>query len=127
MLGVPRFCDQFFGDETIFARGENDPTYSDLQRSNSGEKSLSENSVTDYRETDLLCTGSFPSAPLLQAFVTAPSKGYETVVHLSDDCWKDLQQWINQMSTWNGRSIITPAPDLTLTTDASLRGWGAMC
>jgi len=28
------------------------------------------------------------------------------------------------MSNWNGRSIITPASDLTITTDASLKGWG---
>ena len=31
------------------------------------------------------------------------------------------------MSNWNGRSIITPAPDLTIMTDASLKGWGAVC
>ena len=33
--GVPRFSDQFRGDETIFARGKNGPTYSDFQRFNS--------------------------------------------------------------------------------------------
>lgn len=54
-------------------------------------------------------------------------KGYKTNVPLSDDCQKDLQWWIDQMSNWNGPSIITPAPDLTITTDASLRGWGAVC
>ena len=54
-------------------------------------------------------------------------KGYETVVPLSEDCRDDLQWWIDQMSNWNGRSIITPAPDLTITTDASLKGWGAVC
>ena len=51
-------------------------------------------------------------------------KGYETVVPRSEDCRKDLQWWIYQIATWNGRSIITPAPDLTITTDASLRCWG---
>ena len=50
-------------------------------------------------------------------------KGYETEVPLSEDCQGDLQWWIDQMSNWNGRSIITPAPDLTITTDASLKGW----
>ena len=54
-------------------------------------------------------------------------KGYETVVPLSEDCRDDLQCWIDQMSNWNGRSIITPAPDLTITTDASLKGWGEVC
>ena len=67
--------DQFGGDETIFARGKNDPTYLDLQRFNSGEKSLSENSLSDYWETDLVYTGSFSSTPPLPAFAKAPSKG----------------------------------------------------
>lgn len=73
--GVPRCYNQFFGDETIFVRGKNDVTYSVLQRSYSGEKSLRENSLTDYWETDLIYTGSFPSAPPLQAFPKALSKG----------------------------------------------------
>ena len=131
--GVPRFSDQFIGDETIFATGENDPTYSDLQRFNSGEKSLSENSLSDYWETDLIYTGSYSGTPhyrhlqRLQVRGLLMGKGYETVVPLSEDCRDDLQWWIDQMSNWNGRSIITPAPDLTITTDASLKGWGAVC
>jgi hypothetical protein len=31
------------------------------------------------------------------------------------------------LQEWNGRSIITPAPDLIVTTDSSKRGWGAIC
>ena len=73
MHGIPRFPDKFFGDETISARGEH--TYSDLQfRFNSGEKSLSENSLSDYWETDIIYTGSFSSTPPLSAFAKAPSK-----------------------------------------------------
>ena len=50
----------------------------------------STDSLTDCRETVFICTGSFPSAPLLQAFTKAPSKevvneqGLRTKVPLSD-------------------------------------------
>ena len=74
--GIPRLCDQFFGDETISARGEIDQPYTDLQRFNSGEESLSENSLSDNWETDLIYTGSFSSTPPLSAFAKAPSKGF---------------------------------------------------
>ena len=84
--GVPRFSDQFIGDETIFATGENDPTYSDLQRFNSGEKSLSENSLSDYWETDLIYTGSFSGTPPLPAFAKAPSKGFVDGQGVRDSC-----------------------------------------
>lgn len=76
VLGIPRFSDQFFGDETISARGENDQSYSGLQRFNSGEESLSENSFSDYWKTDLIYTGSFPSPAPLSALAKAPSKRF---------------------------------------------------
>ena len=74
--GIPRFSDKFFGDETISAKGENDQSYSDLQRFNSGEESLSENSFSDYWKTDLICTGSFPSHAQLSAPAKAPSSRF---------------------------------------------------
>ncbi|CAB4037588.1 Hypothetical predicted protein, partial [Paramuricea clavata] len=54
-------------------------------------------------------------------------KSYETMVSLDQNCRNDLQWWIDQNSIWNGRAIIAPAPDLVITTDASMRGWGAVC
>ena len=33
---------------------------------------------------------------------------------------------VNQLSTWNGRAILPQPPDLTVETDASLLGWGAV-
>ena len=81
---VSRFREQFFGDETIFAQGKNVPTLSILQTSDSREKCISKNCVTDYWETDLICKGSSPSTPPM-------GKGYETVLPLSEDSRKDLQ------------------------------------
>lgn len=40
------------------------------------KKGLSENSLSDYWETDLIYTGSFSSTPPLPAFAKAPSKGF---------------------------------------------------
>ncbi|CAB3993566.1 reverse transcriptase [Paramuricea clavata] len=54
-------------------------------------------------------------------------KSYETMASLDQNCRNDLQCWIDQISIWNGRAIIAPAPDLVITTDASMRGWGAVC
>ena len=34
---------------------------------------------------------------------------------------------MDELENWNGRSIITPVPDLIITTDASNAGWGAVC
>ena len=51
-------------------------------------------------------------------------KEYNSIVPLNKErrsC--DLPWWIDQLSTWNGRSLISPAPDLIITTDASLKGW----
>ena len=64
---------------------------------------------------------------MLQVKGLLAGKSYETMVSLNQNCQNDLQWWVDQISTWNGRSIITPAPDLVITTDASLQGWGAVC
>ena len=64
---------------------------------------------------------------MLQAKGLLEGKGYNSIVPLNKECQNDLQWWIDQLSTWNGRSIISPAPDLIITTDASLKGWGAVC
>ena len=99
MHKVPQFRDQFFGDETIFAQGKNVPTLSILRRSNSGEKCVSENCVTNYWELTSSVKAVLP-APLhyrhltptrLQAEGSLMGKGYETVLPLSEDCRKDLQ------------------------------------
>ena len=37
----------------------------------------------------------------------------------------ELQWWIAEVRQWNGKPIISPVPDMTIETDASLLGWGA--
>ena len=63
---------------------------------------------------------------MLQVKGLLEGKEYNSVVPLNMECRNDLQWWIDQLSIWNGRSLISPAPDLIITTDASLKGWGAV-
>ena len=57
----------------------------------------------------------------------ANSQNYQSPVQLSPQAVEDLQWWVLHLSTWNGRSLITQQASLTITTDASLQGWGATC
>ena len=64
---------------------------------------------------------------MLQIQSLLAGKSYETEITLNQSCKEDLQWWIDQITNWNGRSITIPPPDLIITTDASLKGWGAVC
>ena len=55
------------------------------------------------------------------------SQNYQSLVQLSPQAVEDLQWWILHLSTWNGKSLITQQASLTITSDASLQGWGATC
>ena len=52
-------------------------------------------------------------------------QSFETQVQLNQASLEELQWWIKQLPQWNGRSIPSPLPDITVETDASLLGWGA--
>ena len=55
------------------------------------------------------------------------SQNYQSPVQLSPQALEDLQWWVLHLSMWNGRSLITQQASLTITSDASLQGWGATC
>jgi hypothetical protein len=46
---------------------------------------------------------------------------------LSKDARKDLLWWLSEADFLSGRPLIFPAPDLSIASDASLSGWGAVC
>ena len=56
----------------------------------------------------------------------ASSQSYETIVSLDERAVEELIWWTQQVQHWNGRPILTPTPDITVETDASLLGWGAV-
>ena len=54
-------------------------------------------------------------------------KGYDGQVTISPEARRDLQWWAENLSTWNGRAIRDPNPNMVIETDASKKGWGAFC
>ena len=49
---------------------------------------------------------------------------YKAEVTLQDHCKEEIHWWIQSLSQWNGKHIISQEPDIVLETDASLEGWG---
>ena len=51
-------------------------------------------------------------------------KSYGARVALTTECLQELRWWKHSFQQWKGRAIITPGPDLIISTDASNSGWG---
>ena len=46
---------------------------------------------------------------------------------LSSMVREEFEWWITHFTNWNGRSLLTKKHNVTVETDASLMGWGAVC
>ncbi len=49
------------------------------------------------------------------------------LVTLTQEARIDIQWWVHNLILSNGKSIIPPCPDLSIYSDASLKGWGSVC
>ena len=54
------------------------------------------------------------------------SQSYKTI-DLDQDALRELNWWVASMASQNVRNILTQEPDLTMESNASLLGWGALC
>ena len=63
----------------------------------------------------------------LRQTLSANSQDYQSTITLSPQATEDLQWWEHHLTSWNGRSLISPAPMIVIDSDASLQGWGATC
>jgi hypothetical protein len=54
------------------------------------------------------------------------SQSYESKVTLTPESKEELRWWVLHLQQVNGKSIISPGPDVVIQTDASLLGWGAV-
>ena len=54
-------------------------------------------------------------------------QNYNTKIQLTPMAIMEMRCWIHYLGQSNGKAIITPAPDLIITTDSSMKGWGAIC
>ncbi len=52
---------------------------------------------------------------------------YDGFVVLSVEAKEELSLWLKEVWQWNGRNIFPSDPTLTITSDASKSGWGAIC
>ena len=52
---------------------------------------------------------------------------YQATVFLNSNSKEELQWWIQNLQIFNGRYLFQPQNFLTIRTDASKRGWGAVC
>ena len=76
-----------------------------------------------------------PPAPLfyrslqidLKAALRTSDQDYESLLVLGPESRDELIWWDSQMIKWNGRTVLTTEPDLTIESDASKQGWGASC
>ena len=76
-----------------------------------------------------------PPAPLfyrhlqmdLATALRAGGQNYETTLKLSQESREELTWWDTRMIKWNGKTVLSAEPDLTIESDASTQGWGACC
>ena len=72
------------------------------------------------------------SSPTLSSFTSSlnpksQEHNYETEVNFWVKPIEELNWWVRNIVKVNGSPKITPKPDLTIFTDASKKGWGAVC
>ena len=80
-------------------------------------------------------TRAIPLAPLfyrklqwaLQRGLQQSEQDYSAKLILSTEEKEELEWWLDHLSAWNGKTIMTDKPSLVIESDASTRGWGAVC
>lgn len=58
---------------------------------------------------------------------TRESQDYSTEITLPPEAKEELRWWVEHFTQWNGRSLLVHNPSMVIETDASDRGWGAVC
>ena len=77
-------------------------------------------------------TRAVPLAPLfyrklqqaLQRTSEQSDQDYSAQLILSTGKQEELQWWLDHLSAWNGRIIMTGKPSLVIESDVSTQGWG---
>lgn len=55
------------------------------------------------------------------------SRNYDSLIILTKEVKNELKWWCLNLQLSNGRLLVSPPPQLILSSDASLQGWGAYC
>jgi len=63
----------------------------------------------------------------LQKALNHSSQDYNTLLSLSPSAWEELTWWSERLAQWNGKALLHQEQTVTIRSDASLQGWGAVC
>ena len=95
---------------------------------------LSQTIIRIYRDTHRIGYGRAHSAITLPTIANVEVKGtFNRRSELQHQNPTDprgqmeMRGWIYYLGQSNGKAIITPAPNLIITRDSSMKGWGAIC
>ena len=133
--GVSRFRCEHSGYDSALSQLQNGINKISLQLPASASRSLCKGSIPVDCEVycfytsniNLSCSSTLPSPPASQTPSLALRKGYDATIPLSIEAKEELHWWLAHLNAWNGRALLHPPPDIVIETDASRRGWGAVC
>jgi len=131
--GIPGFCHQFHRDEAFPATRENVPTHPGLQGPDLRKECFSENSLTNYWETDFNSANSSPSFPALQACTNAAGEGLVGVEGVQLCCTSDQRMperspVVDRPAVHLKRDVVNlPRPRYDNFDRCVLEGLGAVC
>jgi len=63
----------------------------------------------------------------LQKALSLSDQNYNALLSLSAPAQEELTWWQKQLAQWNGKALLCKRQTVTITSDASLMGWGAVC
>ena len=111
-------------------RTEATGNYKFLSFSSDKTKGISEEAGTITWQTDYISSGSPSSTPPLPTTADDSEslteyQSYDSLIVLPDHCMDEIQWWIQNLPLQNGKAMITPAPDMIVSSNASKKGWGA--
>ncbi|KAK3099298.1 hypothetical protein FSP39_002298 [Pinctada imbricata] len=53
------------------------------------------------------------------------NQGYDSKIMLNLEAKQEIKWWLAHLESFNGKTILTPVPEMVIETDASKQGWGA--
>ena len=63
----------------------------------------------------------------LQRVLNLTNQNYSALLSLSTQAQEELTRWQEKLAQWNGKALLCRPQTMTITSDASLQGWGAVC
>ena len=63
----------------------------------------------------------------LHRVLNLTNQNYDALVSLSAQALEELIWWQEKLTQWNGKALLCRPQTITITSDASLQGWGAVC